>query len=277
MGKFRQSIDIYREDGLAVLCRKVIRYVLSYALLPIGKVYTKHIPPLPKLHKRKHMNSVTAKFEISNYTEFLRLVFKKGDTPLEAFLSEIQDEDIVFDVGANIGMYACLAEQAGENITVYAFEPHPANITSLRNNINLNKSDIEVLDFALSNSNGKSEFFAKSTSERGEGIGSISDESHSKEMFTESITIETNRGDDLISKNVVPNPDILKIDVEGAEIEVLAGFEETLANRGCRAILVEVHNPPNSVRDVKEVLEKYDYKVNILSEGEHQTHLIAKF
>jgi hypothetical protein len=50
-------------------------------------------------------------------------------------------------------------------------------------------------------------------------------------------------GDSLVQKESVPEPTVMKIDVEGAEVRVLRGLEATLRNSECRLIFCEVHFP----------------------------------
>jgi len=60
-------------------------------------------------------------------------------------------------------------------------------------------------------------------------------------------------GDDFISNNYLTIPNVIKIDVEGAELEVLKGLEDTIKQKKCRAIFCEVH-PKYLNTDVSELI-----------------------
>lgn len=174
-------------------------------------------------------------FITTTHTEFMRFRNLTGERPiLEGLLRSLEPTDVVYDVGANVGTYTCfVASELGSRRTV-AFEPEPQNAARLRDNLELNELDIELVEIALSDGDGTVEL-ALSGNEAGEGEHAIA-----TDQATETIDVELARRDAMIERRDLPTPTVVKIDVEGAELSVLQGLSETLRNH-VRLAYVEVH------------------------------------
>jgi len=146
---------------------------------------------------------------------------------MEDLLDEFREDDVFWDIGANIGIYSLFAANIIKSGEIHSFEPHPSNILKLLNNVHRDDSGlIFVHNIALHDSSGTVRFDPVS-GETGEGHGHIST---SGEML-----VECRRGDQL---DINP-PDVIKIDVEGAEMRVLNGLFGLLG--GARAVYIEAH------------------------------------
>ena len=143
--------------------------------------------------------------------------------------------DVAWDVGANIGLYsAALSRVVGEG-TVVAFEPEPRAREQMERNLRLNDArNVVVVPVALGRREGQASLFHAD-----EGV----DGTHSlvAEGGRAAITIDVARGDELRRRDDLAVPNVIKVDVEGAEEDVLVGLEETLADPACRAVLCEIH------------------------------------
>jgi len=148
--------------------------------------------------------------------------------------SEVQEGDVAFDLGANLGYVTIhLADYVGEKGKVYAIEPSPRNFEILDETIRVNKlQDIVKADpFAISSHSGQREL-------------NISDESNLnsfvKTKYTKNtITVDTVSIDDYFSEKEFPN--FIKMDIEGAEVDALAGIDRILDHKFCMKILMEIH------------------------------------
>ena len=192
------------------------------------------------------VGDVETTFNTSTESEYRRVTSHIETQVLADFLEELQADDVVWDVGANTGLYTCLAAETVNQGTVVAFEPHPGNVDSLYSNIEINGlTNIETEKIALSDESGAATLSI--TSEKaGLGLHSLS-----KGANGDSIEIQVERGDDLISAGY-QIPSVVKIDVEGSEGQVIEGMKSTLTDSRCRAIYCEVHaseSLPNSVQD----------------------------
>jgi FkbM family methyltransferase len=146
---------------------------------------------------------------------------------------------VFYDIGANLGFFALLgAHLVGlDEGRVYAFEAAPDNAEAIRVNAALNAiANVEVLAVAVSDHAGSGR------------LQVVDDQSWSKLIdygehpFTEQvIDVELVAIDDLIASGRLPAPDVVKIDVEGAELAVLGGMRETI-ERHRPAIICELHD-----------------------------------
>jgi FkbM family methyltransferase len=142
---------------------------------------------------------------------------------------------VALDVGADIGYYTLqLSRLVGPSGRVVAFEPIPKARERLVHNIRGNgRTNIIVSELALGNQEGTvylEDPFTKSRLNLNKTTAGERD-----------IKVTIRRMDDLFSKLKLPSVDLIKIDVEGAEHEVLRGMEQTL-RRFHPVIIVEVHN-----------------------------------
>ncbi len=149
-----------------------------------------------------------------------------GEGPvLEAFVDAVEPGDTVWDVGANIGSYSLLAAEIGANVV--AFEPGAEARAQLVKNAERNglRHRIDPTAIALSDRRGTATLgVSEATGTRALTDGGV------------GTTVPTERGDDVD----VPEPAVVKIDVEGAECDVLDGMADRLA--GVRECFVEVHD-----------------------------------
>lgn len=132
---------------------------------------------------------------------------------VKLFENFIKDGDVVFDIGANAGFYSILsAELAGKNGKIFSFEPLPQNYENLRRHIEINGyENIKAFDVAVSDKEGFS-FFSEGDYA---ATGYLSDGG--------KIKVKTMSIGNWIEDKKLPIPNILKIDVEGAESLVLKG------------------------------------------------------
>jgi len=163
--------------------------------------------------------------------------FKSEEPELRDFIREIRQEDVVYDIGANTGIYSLFAADKCSDGDVIAFEPYPPNIDILNQDIDRNElQNVEVVEVALSDSVGTVEFSQPETDDVGYGSSSI--EANETEASTK---VPTTTGDQLIADGEIPPPDVVKIDVEGAEQLVIEGLKDALSIEDCRTVYCEVH------------------------------------
>jgi len=190
-------------------------------------------------------------------------------------LAEIRSDDVFFDIGANVGMYACFVGQRLTEGRVVAFEPTPAAMSRLRHNLKLNEIDpASCLDVALSDSAGSAEFVLRGS--RGSESGAVTDSGTDG-----NISVQTVIGDRLVAGGEVPQPSVLKIDVEGGEMGVLRGMRDTLSDPTLRLVYCEIHDDKGTDRghtdtDVRSLLTGHDFEISHLVGPSHRPILKAK-
>lgn len=150
----------------------------------------------------------------------------KNELPVQkAFLNYVKLNDVVYDIGANIGFFTIIAAKlVGPGGHVYAFEPISENINKLRHNININKFlNVTVFEKAVSKSSGKEKIFLTKNS----GGHTLSSGGVPKNKIGE-IMIDIVSIDEMVEDLKINPPDIVKIDVEGAEYNVIDGMNKTI-------------------------------------------------
>lgn len=133
---------------------------------------------------------------------------------------------VVVDIGANIGTFSIFAGQYANK--VYAVEPEPNNLAALKNNITLNKMDDKIIAVPY----GISDFKGTAVIHDSGGGSSIKDDG----SFGAEIEIMTLNN--LFSLYNIESVDVLKIDVEGSEIEIILGASKENLNK-CKYITME--------------------------------------
>jgi len=157
--------------------------------------------------------------------------------------------NVIFDIGANIGLYALVAKTANPESKVYAFEPARKTIGLLKKNVIANKIDISVIEKALSNSNGVVEFYdldiptAMSSLKNNENL---MNNKNSVKYEVDVITFES-----FIQEHQIEKVDLISIDVEMNEAEVLEGMGD-LIQKFQPNFIIEVLN-----NDVGAKIESY--------------------
>jgi FkbM family methyltransferase len=131
----------------------------------------------------------------------------------------------VYDIGANVGVHTLLAARlAGEAGRVIAFEPLPRNLAYLREHTRLNRlANVEVVAAAVTDDVGKQSFDEGGSPSMGRlGSGALT---------VDVVSLDSFGGD----------PDVIKIDVEGAEVEVLRGAQDLL-RRATPSVILALHD-----------------------------------
>jgi len=160
-----------------------------------------------------------------------RIMSKEPETIM--WINSFEKDSVFFDVGANIGIYTLYSAVIREN-TVYSFEPHSASYKNLLDSINLNKLEkCHAYCVALSNQISLSNINVKNMHEgvADNKVGQRGDYYHGcTEMHL----------DYLVGKSILPQPDYIKIDVDGFEDRVIKGSLATLQK--CKSALIEIDN-----------------------------------
>ena len=135
-----------------------------------------------------------------------------------SFEREVLPGAVVYDIGANVGYFSLLASVlVGPQGQVAAFEPLPRNIHFLQRHIHINRLDnVAVIEAAVSDHAGHAHFNLGASS----AMGHLAEEGE--------IEVELVALDSLVDQGRLPPPDVIKVDVEGAEYEVLHGAQKLL-------------------------------------------------
>ncbi|MGH9821895.1 MAG: FkbM family methyltransferase [Blastocatellia bacterium] len=164
---------------------------------------------------------------VSGY--WLGIYEPKMQTALSRLVCE---NDVVYDVGANAGFFTLLAARlAGNRGRVFAFEPLFENAESIREQVEVNNlGNCEVVRAAVSDVPGSAPF----TITENNSMGRMAGTDEQGELTVETISIDSFAGAN-------QRPNVIKIDVEGAEVKVLEGAALTLSSAPAPKLLIELH------------------------------------
>lgn len=254
--KVSRLAEIVVDDGINSAMRSIYDFARS-------KMLTLRSKSTDEL--KASVGGVSATFNTPTAQEYQWVKNIEEKEVIENIMEEIQTDDVFWDIGANIGLYTCLIGNAS-GAEIVAFEPHPTNYEKLINNIGKN-----------SLRNRTTTMKCGIGAESGEQVLYLSEEWDTKHSTVknsgDSLEINIKTGDDVaIDKGY---PDIVKIDVEGAEMDVLSGATQTLNQ--ARAVYCEAHKIYDvRERDVRNKLEDLGFSVSIINSNEKTVNILGK-
>jgi FkbM family methyltransferase len=223
-----------------------------------------------KMYVNVHDKDLSMRHTFRAYA--LRRVHEKSTT--ELFKKVVKEGDVVVDLGANLGYFTLLAARlAGKKGKVYAFEPEPRNYNYLLRNIELNGYDnVFAMQKAVSDKITTTKLFicpydsGHHTIHQYDGIQAYRpDFVDNKKDYVE---VETVTLDDFLRD--VEQVDVVKMDVEGAEMLALSGMDEIIKRSKNLKMFVEFF--PLLIREmggspeefIRKLLEDYHFSMCII-------------
>lgn len=180
------------------------------------------------------------------------------------FVSNIQKNNVVVDVGANIGQYTTASCKTQQPSKVIAIEPHPGNLMFLKKNLQLNRCrNTEVYSVAASDTYGKRNLFSSSVNAGDHRLWNDNDENRTK------FAVELNSIDSLVE----PPINLMKIDTQGSETEVIKGAKNVIQNSPDLKMIVEfwpygLEKNNSSGKELADLLFSHDFTVFHANEDE---------
>jgi len=165
----------------------------------------------------------------------------------------VKKGSVFYDIGANVGYYSLMAAKLSEpDGQVVAFEPLPRNVAYIHRHVTLNKLQqrITVIEAAVSEHSGTAFFDPDISTSKGH----IAREG---QLEVRLVCI-----DELVRSGEIPLPDVMKIDVEGAEAEVLRGALQTL--QACHPLLYLDTHQREAHEQTVEILKSLGYTITCL-------------
>lgn len=265
MGIFERAVDLLRKEGPVGLTKGVIRF-LDVRLRPRIRKTIFQLRALAKDTQQISLRGVTATYHVTSWKE-LEVTESISEKPvLEDILAEVRPTDVVYDIGAATGTHTILF--AKKTSQVVAFEPFPTNAERIKDNASLNGVSPQIIQAAVSNRIGETDLAIHRNT--------VGDAGHTlvKGIHDDSITVDMVSIDSLVSSGEIPAPDIVKLDVEGVELNVLEGMVETISESDLRRIYVEIHREALSSLghtgdDVRDFFREQGYTVTKIHERDN--------
>lgn len=203
----------------------------------------------------------------------------------------LREGDCVFDVGANIGMFTVYTAWRWPRTRIFSFEPVPALFEILRDNAARAGAEVTLFNCALSdhagtadltfypNTSGMSSFYPNEEEERAalrtlihneltqgksevESLLRYEDELVEQRLKSETVTCELRTLSSVIREHGIERIDLLKVDVEKAELDVLAGIEDADWRKIEQAVL-EVHDLEGRIEAVTRLFQSHGFAVQL--------------
>jgi FkbM family methyltransferase len=174
---------------------------------------------------------------------------------IQLWIKLCRNADVIFDVGANTGIYSLIAQGLRPHAQVFAFEPVDRIFDKLENNKQMNNFNIKTEKLALSNNDGTAVIYDPMT----EHLYSVTvnkNQTPENKNVRETV-IATRKLSTYIKENNLNKIDLMKIDVETHEPEVLEGMGEFL-NKFRPAMIIEIVHDDLAVR-IEKIIEGMGY------------------
>jgi FkbM family methyltransferase len=179
--------------------------------------------------------------------------------------------DTIIDIGAAFGLYTITSsKQVGPNGKVIAIEAHPDSFEMLNRNIKLNGlTNITTLNYAVYSRKTKVKIYSNYTI--------MSERIREKKVKEKFVEVNADTLDNMLQQNGISQEiNWIKIDVEGAEYEVLKGACNTLSNSKDIALYIEIHGQ-NNYQPIIELLNSHSINVTFQKNyDDGDLHLIAR-
>lgn len=214
----------------------------------------------------------------------------------------LNENDCVFDVGANIGLFTLFIARYFRDVAVYAFEPAPPLFQILRANATRYAPAAHLFNFGLAsetrdatftfypNSSGMSSFYGDEEEEKDvlraimqnqldqgiegmEGVMKYADDILAERFKSQSFTCHLETLSNIIRAQKVEQIDLLKVDVQKCEEEVLLGIDEEDWKK-IRQIVIEVHDFDGRLERITAQLKRYEYRVAVEQDQMYEGSLL---
>jgi len=193
------------------------------------------------------------KNDTNSWAPFYEVFIKNS---YESDLVKLDKNDVVLDLGANIGMFSLFAAKKVKKI--YSVEPLPETYYNLTQNLK-HFSNVETFNNAIFSKGGEIEFNKNEVS----GASSIFNKQHN----FETVSVNAITFQDFISNNNIDRINYLKIDIEGAEFDLFENITEQFLENNIDKIFMEVHLMNDfKLEDITNKIKKY-FHYNIESEA----------
>ncbi len=232
----------------------VLSVINKIALPFMGKGIDKHFPFLITLYEYFYTCLQSKEWEVVPIPMGGRLKIDKSDAYLgmsllykgsyesvqtKEFISALNEDSTVIDVGANFGYYSVIASKKCTHGQVHAFEPDKDNYAVLTANVlENNATNFFAINAAISDEIGELAFSSNPV-HRGKSAVALTGEQ--ADYTVPCMTI-----DDYCARNNIVSVDVIKIDVEGFEPKVLLGAKSIIMNSPKVRVFVEFN--PHSLR-----------------------------
>lgn len=184
-------------------------------------------------------------------------------------------DPVIFDIGSHQGESIDFFQGMFPSATIHAFEPNPENSSKIRI-----REGVTINTIALSNFVGRSKFYIQSLSHMGSLLKinnkSLDSLNYAATASNQESEVDVDTGDNYVVRHDIKNINLLKIDVQGSEVEVLSGFRKSLnmIDSICVEIsLYDFYSQNSSFYDIESVIREHFLLWDILKLSKNPKNL----
>ena len=208
-----------------------------------------------------------------------RIVLQEGFYEPEVFAAlrpYLSPGTILWDIGANIGLHSIAATVVEPGLQVHSFEPNPIVFARLEAHARRNGSLVRCWPVALGERDGTATLHVNASGNPGMTTLAPWDQA----TYSSQVEVNLMRADSIIHLHYAPAPHLIKLDVEGSEAAVLAGFGKWLHHPGLRAVVFEARadllaDPAHC--PAARLLQSAGFAFQSLSRAEGSAHTLGNF
>jgi FkbM family methyltransferase len=225
-----------------------VRKTLAYAAFRLWPFDFGHVslmnalnpPPVPAEAVTRRLRGFPLQMRFDPNSYIGRYLYFRGmyEEPVIKKLASLLEPGMVYvDVGANIGLHSLIAAwRVGPTGRVVAIEPQASVFEALCTNVAVNKlTNVDEIRSAVGNKEGSAVIYTVDPINSGQATLAV----HSGESLFGQEQVAVSSLDDILSRMGLDQVDVLKVDVEGGELEVLEGSRRLFATRPPRFVMIE--------------------------------------
>lgn len=193
--------------------------------------------------------------------------------------SYFKENQIFYDVGANVGLYSLYAASKIRDINIFAFEPEALNFSQLNRNIHFNRFSHLITPYCIALTDQT--HLGMMNLEQFRIGGTINQFNRSVNQINESFEVQHRQGsvgftlDELIYKFGLPVPNHIKIDVDGIEDAIISGAVRTLNDKKLISVQIEITDVGERVNTIHKIL--LEAGLNLVSSTHHRSYTTIDF
>ena len=239
--------------------KRQIASFIKHSNFPVEKLYRDlwFEGPFYVEHSGKRFQLVSSRDDKGTLEIFWKGLDKSWDAySINIWGKMAEDAKVVFDIGANMGLYSIVAETVNPKCQVYAFEPSRRVLKKLKQNLAVNNHKTTVVPVALSNLKGELEFYDSDSFTAVASLKPNENIINSDVLVKYKVPVMTLK--EFVEQNRITRIDLISIDVEMNEPEVLQGMEDII-EKFKPDFIIEVLN-----NEIGKKIESYLQNMNYL-------------
>ncbi len=226
------------------LSEKILAFIASIRLMIKSKMYS-------KTNSKVNANFLNYRFYAYDY-QVIEFLFNEVFLTNEYYFKSTKTEPLIIDCGANIGMSILYFKKMYPHSKIIAFEANPYAFMLLEENIKTNNiKNVEIHNIALFDRQTEIPFFI------GDNIGTLLGSIKKERGGNSELLVKAERLSDFL-KNI-DSVDLIKIDVEGAEVNIISDlFDSSTINKANEYIIEYHHNMNDEKSNLSSFLQKFE-------------------